>query len=59
MDMTWPQLSDLKGWKAAAAEVYGVNSIPASILLDGTGKIVAVNLRAEKLGEKLREIYGF
>lgn len=59
MGMEWPQLSDLKGWKAAAVDVYGVNSIPASILLDGTGKIVGLNLRAEKLGEKLRDIYGF
>ena len=58
MKMEWPQLSDLGGWQSAAAGVYGVNSIPASILLDGTGKIVAVNLRAEKLGEKLKEIYG-
>ena len=58
MKMGWPQLSDLGGWQSAAAGVYGVNSIPASILLDGTGKIVAVNLRAEKLGEKLKEIYG-
>ncbi|MBQ9668457.1 MAG: redoxin domain-containing protein [Prevotella sp.] len=59
MGMEWPQLSDLKGWKAAAVDVYGVNSIPASILLDGTGKIVGLNLRAEKLGEKLHDIYGF
>ncbi len=59
MCMEWPQLSDLKGWKASAVDIYGVSSIPASILLDGTGKIVGLNLRAEKLGEKLSEIYGF
>ena len=28
-------------------------------LVDGTGKILALNLRGEKLGEKLQEIYGF
>ncbi len=59
MGMEWPQLSDLKGWKASAVDIYGVSSIPVSILLDGTGKIVGLNLRAEKLGEKLSEIYGF
>ena len=59
MGMKWPQLSDLKGWQAAAAGVYGVNSIPASILVDGTGKIVDLNLRGEKLGARLREIYDF
>ena len=59
MGMTWPQLSDLGYWQSAAAGVYGINSIPASILFDGQGKIVATDLRGEKLGEKLQEIYGF
>ncbi len=59
LGMKWPQLSDLGGWQSAAAGVYGINSIPASILLDGKGKIVAVNLRGEQLGAKLKEIYGF
>lgn len=57
--MKWPQLSDLGGWQSSAVGVYGINSIPASILVDGNGKIVALNLRGEKLGEKLKEIYGF
>lgn len=56
--MKWPQISDLKGWKCIAGEIYGINSIPASILLDGEGKIVAVDLRGEDLGNKLKEIYG-
>lgn len=57
MGMTWPQLSDLGYWQSAAAGVYGINSIPASILFDGEGKIIATNLRGEKLGEKLQELY--
>ncbi|MGN1376663.1 MAG: redoxin domain-containing protein [Prevotella sp.] len=56
--MKWPQLSDLKGWKCIASEIYGISSIPASILLDGEGKIVAIDLRGDALGEKLKEIYG-
>ena len=59
MKMTWPQLSDLGGWESAAVELYKVYGIPASILFDGSGKAVAVNLRGEALGEKLKEIYGF
>ena len=59
MNMKWPQLSDLGYWQSAAAGVYGINSIPASILFDGSGKIIATNLRGEKLGEKLKELYGF
>ena len=58
MNMKWPQLSDLGHWQSAAAGVYGINSIPASILFDGSGKIIATNLRGEKLGAKLKELYG-
>ena len=54
-----PNISDLKGWKCAAAPLYGINAIPANVLLDGEGKIVATDLRGEDLGEKLKEIYGF
>lgn len=57
--MEWPNISDLKGWKCAAAPVYGINSIPANILLDGEGKIVATDLRGGDLGAKLKEVYGF
>lgn len=57
--MKWPNISDLKGWKCAAAPVYGINSIPSNVLLDGSGKIVAADLRGEALGEKLKEVYGF
>ena len=59
LGMLWPQLSDLGGWQSAATQVYGVFSIPASILVDGQGKIVAIDLRGDKLGAKLKEIYGF
>ena len=58
MGMNWPQMSDLKGWKCTASEAYGISSIPASVLLDPQGKIVATNLRGKALGEKLKEIYG-
>lgn len=57
--MKWPQLSDLKGWRSQAAVQYGISSIPSNFLLDGSGKIVAVDLRGEALGKKLQEIYGF
>lgn len=57
LGMTWPQMSDLKGWECAAHEVYGVNSIPSNILIDPQGKIVAADLRGEDLLNKLAEIY--
>lgn len=55
--MKWHNISDLKGWKCAASEVYGVSSIPSNILVDGEGKIVASDLRGEALQQKLAEIY--
>ena len=58
MGMRWQQMSDLKGWKCAAVDTYGVTSIPSNILVDPTGKIVAMDLRGKKLLDKLKEIYG-
>lgn len=57
LGMTWPQMSDLKGWQSAAAGIYGIMSIPANILVDPQGKIVAADLREEALQQKLAEIY--
>lgn len=58
LGMEWPQMSDLKGWGCAAHEVYGVNAIPANILVDPSGKIIASDLRGEGLLSKLKELYG-
>ena len=55
LGMTWPQMSDLKGWESAAAAVYGIRSIPSNILIDPQGKIVAMDLRENKLQELLAE----
>lgn len=54
--LTWKHVSDLKGWKNEAAKQYAVNSIPANLLVDKTGKIIAKNLREEALREKIAEL---
>lgn len=54
--LTWTQVSDLKGWANAAAKLYGVNSIPHSVLLDKERIIIAKNLRGEDLHKKLEEV---
>ena len=53
LGMTWPQMSDLKGWESSAAAVYGIRSIPSNILIDPQGKIVAMDLRENRLQEVL------
>lgn len=58
LQMPWIHLSDLRGWQSVASSVYNIRSIPASLLIDPKGKIVAVDLRGELLGEKLKEIFG-
>ncbi|WP_158796113.1 TlpA disulfide reductase family protein [Pedobacter sp. L105] len=54
--LTWTQVSDLKGWKNKAALLYGVTSIPANVLIDPTGKIVARNVKDKVLMDKLAEL---
>lgn len=54
--MPWVHLSDLKGWKNEAAQMYGVKAIPSNFLIDPNGKIIAKNLRGEALAAKLAEV---
>lgn len=45
-NLTWnTHVSDLKHWGSNAAQLYGVNSIPRTFLLDAQGKIIAINPR--------------
>ena len=45
----WPQMSDLKGWECEGAALYGIQSIPANVLINEQGEIVAQNLRGDAL----------
>lgn len=42
-------VSDLKYWNSEGAQLYGVNSIPASFLIDENGVIIGKNLRGQNL----------
>ena len=55
MGMRWPQMSDLKGWKSAAAEQFMVNSIPFMLVVDKNGVILAKGLRGEELKSFVKE----
>ncbi len=54
--LDWTQVSDLGYWDNAAGKLYGVRSIPHSILLDEQGIIIAKNLRGDDLRNKVKEI---
>lgn len=54
--LDWTQVSDLKGWQADAASLYGVKAIPMNYLIDKNGIIVAKGLRGEDLEKKLQDI---
>jgi len=54
--LTWPHVSDLRGWKNQVAQLYSVTSVPATVLLDREGRIVARNLRGPALEAKVGEV---
>ena len=54
--LTWPQVSDLQGWKNQVALLYGVESIPQNFLIDPKGVIIDKNLRSEDLIRTLSNI---
>jgi len=55
--LNWYQVSDLKGWKSEVAALYGVNSIPHTVLIDANGKIIAKNIHGEQLRAELEKLY--
>lgn len=57
LNMTWPQMSDVKYWDCEAAKIYGINAIPATVLIDQEGTIVERNLRGEALIKRLAELF--
>jgi peroxiredoxin len=56
--LTWTQVSYLKFWDNEVAILYGIKAIPANLLLDAEGKIIAKDLRGEDLSKKLSELFG-
>lgn len=55
--LTWTQVSDLEYFNSAAAELYQIDAIPATYLIDPDGKIIGKDLRGSSLEGKLEEIF--
>ncbi|MBU3680887.1 MAG: AhpC/TSA family protein [Flavobacterium sp.] len=54
--LAWPQISNLKYWDEPIRVTYGVESIPATFLLDANGKVVAKDLTGAALKAKVAEL---
>ena len=54
--LTWYHVSDLLGWQNATSDLYGIKAIPANLLLDKDGRIIAKNIFGKKLSDKLTEV---
>lgn len=52
-NMSWIQLNDVDG---NGSLIYGIQTIPYTLLIDRNGKILAQNLRGEALDAKLSEL---
>lgn len=57
-NLLWPNhVSDLRGWNSAGGRLYGISSIPATVLVGRDGKVLARNLRGPQLEQTLKEIF--
>lgn len=54
LGITWPQMSDLKDGEGA--KIYGINSIPHVVLIDGEGTIIARDLHGNELLAVLADV---
>ena len=56
--ITWPNVSDLKGHNGDVALMYGVYYIPTNYIISPEGYILAKDVRGKALEEKLEELFG-
>ena len=52
----WPQILDGRGYGGRLAQQFGVEFIPASLLVDPQGEVVAVNLRGDRMHAFLESV---
>jgi len=53
----WIHVSDIQYWNSIVVPLYKIESIPCNYLLDKEGRIIASNLRGEKLQNRLAELF--
>ena len=56
-EIPWPILFAGKGWQDPVAQFYGISGIPQLVLIGRDGNVITLDVRGEKLGEKLAELF--
>ncbi len=51
------QICDFFGWSSTTAQQYGIESLPANVLIDPQGIIIARNLKEAELNKRLGELF--
>ncbi|WP_288739355.1 TlpA disulfide reductase family protein [uncultured Coprobacter sp.] len=56
MKISWPQMSDLKGWDSDAIMLYAIQGIPHTVLVNPRGIIIAKDLKGKELISTLNKL---
>lgn len=54
--MNWIHICDSFAWNGEIAVNYNVQAVPKTVLVDPEGKIVAIDVRGEKLVELIKSL---
>ncbi len=57
--LSWVQVSDLKGWDSPVAKLLNIEKLPTSFLVDEELKIIAKDLDADELEETLSKLLAY
>ena len=55
--MSWVNVSDLKGWRSDVVRQYNLKEIPSNFLLDRHGRILAKNVHGDELSRVMDSIF--
>ena len=54
--ISWQQVNEGGGWEAKTAQVWNINAIPTSYLIDKQGRLIAMDLEGKELEKALKEL---
>lgn len=55
--LIWPyHVSELRGWESKVVNLYKINLIPSTFLIDDKGKIIDANLKGKALENRIEEL---